>query len=165
MAALLDEPLVQKHVSCKKKCSACCHTQVSITSDEADLLVSKIADGVFVDIQRLSRLSTCENDSSEFYKINYLQRACPFLEDNGLCSVYDNRPSVCRSNHVVSDPSFCESTDGKERPVQLLNTYKADMVIMAQFKSSRENGALPVMIIKALNKLEKRTSNAIVNKA
>jgi len=38
------------------------------------------------------------------------------------------------------------------------------MIVMAFFKNSKENGALPKMLWKALKRLEKTKSNAVVNK-
>ena len=35
-------PVVKELVSCKKGCSFCCHTQVSVTEDEAKLLAEKV---------------------------------------------------------------------------------------------------------------------------
>lgn len=164
VAELFKDKVVSENVSCKQACSACCHTQVSITQDEADLLASEIVAGASVDLRRLRGLAEKGNDADEFYRTDYDQRACPFLGEDKLCQVYENRPSVCRTNHVVSDPKACETKDGSEQAVRLLNTHRADMVIMASFKHCKENGALPFMVWKALKRLGKRSSDAVVNK-
>ncbi len=156
--------MVKENVSCKSGCSACCHTQVSITSDEASLLVKQIVSGAEVDLRRLRLLADTGNNAEEFYKLSYEDRACPFLGAGDTCTVYENRPSVCRTNHVVSEPVLCETRDGQEQAVRLLNTHRADMIMMAFFKNSKENGALPKMLWKALKRLEKTNSNAVVNK-
>lgn len=164
MNELFKDDVISKNVTCKASCTACCHTQVSITQDEADLLAREITNGAQVDLKRMRNLSETGNDADLFYKTPYEERACPFLDDSGLCTVYENRPSVCRTNNVISDPAFCETKGGVEQPVRLLNTHKADMIIMASFKSNPENGALPQMVWKALKRLGKTTSNAIVKK-
>lgn len=110
-------------------------------------------------------LSETQNDANQFYLKDYKDRACPFLKEDGLCSVYESRPSVCRTNHVISDPVTCETREGVEQPVRLLNTYRADMIAMAGFMSSKENGALPFMVWNTLKRLEKLPSDAVVNKA
>jgi hypothetical protein len=44
--------------------------------------------------------------------------------------------------------------------VRLLNTHSADMAIMGAFQSSKENGALPFMLFKAIDRLlEKENEN------
>lgn len=42
-------PLVKSFSPCKKGCSACCHTQVSITEDEATLLAMRVDSGITID--------------------------------------------------------------------------------------------------------------------
>lgn len=37
---------------------------------------------------------------------------CPFLDDNGKCSVYQYRPIACSTFLVVSKPSMCENPEG-----------------------------------------------------
>ena len=54
---LFKDEAVTKNVSCKESCSACCHTQVSITSDEANLLVDEIVNGKKIDLRRLRLLA------------------------------------------------------------------------------------------------------------
>ncbi len=161
---LFDDDLVKENVSCKSGCAACCHTQVSITFDEAELLASKIVEGTEVDLRRLRKLADTQNNAEDFYRLSYEDRACPFLGDGNICSAYEDRPSVCRTNNVVSDPVLCETKDGNEKPVRLLNTHKADMIVMASFKNSKENGALPTMLWKALKRLRKSSSDAVVKK-
>lgn len=165
VSELFKDPVVARNVTCKEACSACCHTQVSVTSDEADLLASRVVQGAEVSISRLSNLSECKNDSDAFYLVDYEKRKCPFLGKDNLCTVYESRPAVCRTNHVVSAASACESKLGFENPVRLLNTHRADMIVMAAFKSNKVNGALPYMLVKALKKLEKSKTGAVVNKA
>lgn len=165
VSELFVDPVVKENVSCGKSCTACCHTQVSVTGDEANLLANEILTGAEVDLDRLQNLATAENDAHSFYLKDYDQRACPFLKDDGLCSVYESRPTVCRTNHVVSDPIACETKGGVELPVRLLNTYRADMIAMAAFINGKENGALAFMVWNTLKRLEKPIPNAVVNKA
>jgi Fe-S-cluster containining protein len=162
---LFSDPVVKENVTCKKSCSACCHTQVSVTSDEAELLASEVLNGSEVDLGRLRLLAEAGNESELFYQFSYEQRACPFLNSEGSCEVYENRPSVCRTNHVISEAELCETRDGVEKPVRLLNTFKADMIIMAAFKTSQENGSLPFMLWKALKRRSKSTNEQVVIKA
>jgi Fe-S-cluster containining protein len=162
---LFSDPVVSENVTCKKSCSACCHTQVSVTKDEAELLAKEVLQGTKVDIHRLRHLAEAGNESALFYKSSYEQRACPFLSQEGNCEVYENRPSVCRTNHVVSEAELCETRDGVEKPVRLLNTFKADMIIMASYKISQENGSLPFMLWKALKRQEQSKNDQVVIKA
>jgi uncharacterized protein len=158
MNLLFEDEIVQENVKCGKGCSFCCHTQVSVTRDEAELLAQRIIDGIDIDLERLYRQSKAENSSGEWYKMDHKTRACVFLGPEGECTVYEDRPSVCRTNNVVSDPANCSTEDGKEKSVRLLNTYASDMIIMAHFSNSKENGALPQMLFRSLDNRVQRQS-------
>ncbi len=142
-------PLIKEMSPCKEGCSACCHTQVSVTDDEAALLARRISEGVEIDLERLKLQVTAGDDDSAFYKMNFEERKCIFLGEDGGCRVYNDRPSVCRTNAVIGDASQCDTTNGIQR-TQLIKTPKADMVIYASFYNAKSSGALPHMVAKAL---------------
>ncbi len=166
LKTLFKDPLVKKHVSCEAGCTACCHTQVSVTNDEATLLARKILNKeADVNLGKLYIQGIAENEADEFYKIPYHMRACIFLNESGLCSVYDDRPAVCRTNNVVSDPVECSTEEGIEKPIRLLNTPTADMLIAGAFMASLENGTLQNMVWKALIRLkEARKDKKLANR-
>lgn len=147
---LFSDPAVQRNVSCRQGCSACCHTQVSVSDDEANLMHRLIEDGVEIDLNKLKKQSLASKSSATWYRLSYEDRGCIFLDENKSCKIYDNRPAVCRTNYVVGDPKDCSTEDGLEQSVRLLNTYEADMVIMAGFSQCKENGALPDLLYKLI---------------
>lgn len=148
---LFRDASVEKHVSCKKGCTACCYTQVSVTEDEALVLAEKVKKSVRIDFDLLERQAIIGDDPKQWYQLSHEDRRCVFLDDSGSCKVYESRPSVCRTNYVVSDPKYCSTKEGKPQPVNLLKTYRADMVIAAQYTQSKRNGALPSMLVSALS--------------
>lgn len=143
---VLANPTAQANVKCKKGCSACCHTQVSITDDEAEVLATLVKEGHAIDRERLNLQALVSEQASMFYKLDYEDRKCVFLNSKGECSIYENRPSVCRSNLSLSEPSQCSTEDGIEKPQRLLLTEKADMVIIAAFATSKKTGSLPKLL-------------------
>lgn len=146
LAQLFENPVVAEHVTCKKGCNACCHTQVSATGDEAELLIERIMDGLDVDLKRLAKQSQAGNLASKWYQLPYEDRRCIFLNDDGACKAYNDRPSVCRTNNVFSDPTLCETRNGQEQSIRILNTEKADMAMMGGYMASDNNGALPHLL-------------------
>ena len=159
LATLFEDPLVSKYVSCKKGCSFCCHGQVSVTEDEADVLADKIIeDEASIDIRRLGIQSKAKNKAVDWYKISFQDRRCVFLDEAGQCSIYKDRPSVCRTNFVVNNPQDCSTEDGIEKPLRMLKTHDADMIVMAHFIYNKVNGSLPYMLVQSLhNKLSKKS--------
>ena len=148
---VFEDTSVKNFVSCRKGCSACCHTQVSVTQDEAKLLANLVTKGMFVDLYTLRQQAEAGNRSDTWYGLSHNQRRCPFLGSNNECRVYADRPSVCRTNYVVSEPKLCSTEDGTEKPIRLLKTDKANMIMAAHFLANEVNGALPKMLWDALD--------------
>ncbi len=146
MNELFKDPSVNLLTACKKGCAACCHTQVSVTSDEAEVLAGKIIDGHPINWANLHIQQNAGTDFDQFMQISYQQRKCVFLNEQDMCSIYDDRPSVCRTNAVVGTSEQCQSDDGQMRSQNILNTHKADMVLMGAFMHSQENGVMANMI-------------------
>lgn len=148
------DPLVQKFSPCKLGCTGCCHTQVSVTEDEGKLLAEKVKNGtVQIDLDSLRRQMKAGNDSKEFFAIPYEQRRCVFLNDSGGCSVYHDRPSVCRTNAVLGNSDQCDTQNGPQSQ-RLVKTTQGDLVIYAAFMQSKNNGALPYILARELELLD-----------
>lgn len=160
--AVFAHPIVQKLSPCKSGCSGCCHTQVSITEDEADLLISRINDGIKIDYSALYKQMQSGNSSEDFYKLSYDERKCVFLGSENNCQVYKDRPSVCRTNAVLGEASQCSTVQGlnPNQSQRLINTPQADMAIIGSFMSSKESGMLAHIIGKKLFK-NKSISEAV----
>jgi Fe-S-cluster containining protein len=142
---VFSHPLVMQFSPCKVGCDACCHTQVSVTADEAELLVQKINSGLDIPIERLRKQMSAGNDSSLYFNIPYFDRRCVFLSEEGSCRVYEDRPSVCRSNAVLGDADQCDTSEAI-KPTRLIRTPKSDMVTYASFLQAKESGALPFLL-------------------
>lgn len=147
---VFNHPLVKQMSPCKKGCSACCHTQVSVTDDEAEVLVLRIKEGLEVDLDRLRLQFAAKNDSDQYYRMKFQDRKCVFLDDQGSCRVYNDRPSVCRTNAVIGESSQCDTTVSIQE-TRLVRTPKSDMAVFASFLFARSSGTLPYMIGKRLD--------------
>ncbi len=119
-----------KRVSCRKGCSACCRAQpVPVTPAEAYALLrlvealpearqSAIRQRFAERVQRLreagllevyrDRVATTTADEARGIAERYFRLAleCPFLEDDA-CSIYPDRPFVCRQYLVTSPAQRC----------------------------------------------------------
>jgi hypothetical protein len=144
-----SHPLVKELSPCKQGCSACCHTQVSITQDEAELLAHRVQQGIGVDMQKLEIQALAGNDSDAYFDLSFEDRRCVFLDDQGSCRVYEDRPSVCRTNVVLGDANQCDTSNGFS-DTRLVLTPKSDMAIYGSFHVSALSGTLPYMLYKTL---------------
>jgi Fe-S-cluster containining protein len=150
---VLNNPVAKDRIACGKGCSLCCHTQVSITGDEAELLADKIISGdIEINFELLRKQAKVKNDSDLWYKLSHQERQCVFLNKDKLCSVYNDRPKVCHTNMALDTSKQCSTEDGKEKPIRMLITEEADMALMAGYIHAKSNGALPYMLAKALSK-------------
>ncbi len=147
-------PLVKELSGCKAGCTGCCHTQVSITEDEAELLARIVNDGLKIDRAQLQKQMNAGNKSEDFYKLSYESRKCVFLGSNNLCLVYEDRPSVCRTNAVLGDSSQCSTENGydEKKTLRLVKTSQSDMAIIGSFQVSNNSGTLALMLGKILLK-------------
>lgn len=147
---VFNHPLVMQFSPCTRGCTACCHTQVSVTDDEALLLVNRIKGGVTINEDHLRKQMSPGNDGEKYFQLSYENRRCIFLDEHGACRVYEDRPSVCRTNAVIGEASQCDTSQGP-RPTRLIKTAKSDMAIYGSFYFAKESGTLPFMVGKLLN--------------
>jgi Fe-S-cluster containining protein len=152
--SVFSHPVITKFSPCKIGCSGCCHTQVSVTEDEAELLASHISAGLKIDFQALQKQMQTENDFGEFFKLSYEERRCVFLGANDACQVYKDRPSVCRTNAVLGDAEQCSTKENsnQQEALRLIKTDQADMAIFASFAATASSGTLHSMVGKQLQK-------------
>ncbi|MGZ3303752.1 MAG: YkgJ family cysteine cluster protein [Isosphaeraceae bacterium] len=123
-----------KRISCRAGCGACCRQLVPITKIEARYLAelvdsmpeprqSEIRSRFAEVIRRLEEAGILETlrhpewvlpETKEKLGLTYfgLGIPCPFLE-NESCSIYENRPLVCREYLVTSPPEHCANPAGK----------------------------------------------------
>ncbi len=131
IAKISIEEMAEKKtpVMCKKGCSACCKYMVSLSAPEAFAIRNKImemetAEGRQTLEQTLNvsrtileefpiffneeQSETDDQDAALSKWYSSLNIECPFLsEENGQCSIYEERPIVCREHMVMSDPKRC----------------------------------------------------------
>lgn len=101
-------------VACTAKCSGCCHTNISITSDEAELLADHVRAGMPIDREKMARQAAVgEMDFPAWKELSYEQRGCVFLAEDGDCRVYQDRPGVCRKWFAPKPhaPKECSNLD------------------------------------------------------
>ena len=101
-----------ERVSCKKGCHSCCYNLVKASLAEGVAVAAHLLErGTFEkhrpQLEKTAALtdSFVDNDDASF---RYLatKTPCAFLED-GECSIYELRPSACRTYFVASDPQNC----------------------------------------------------------
>jgi len=102
---------LEPYMACKPGCSACCHMNTMIYEHEAIRLAE-------VTGRKMVRLPYRPLNQIALDGDKFDGEPCPFLVEN-KCSVYDDRPLVCRTHHSLrNDASQCSMTlaDNYVRP-------------------------------------------------
>ena len=105
-------------IACRSGCSFCCTNWVAATAPEV-IYVLKAIHGDRIQKVRASAVDMAETTSGKTPEERRVMiTPCPLLE-SGTCSIYDNRPLVCRTA-VSNDVSVCErvyvNASGEEIP-------------------------------------------------
>lgn len=119
-----------REVSCAKGCGACCRHLVHLSPAEAVSIMEVVEampterraaiEGRFVEVrarlsaagflERLLGIAALDPHDYDQFALDYFRLgiACPFLEDEA-CSIYADRPMICREYLVTSDPVHCSN--------------------------------------------------------
>lgn len=160
--ALIDEQVeASSHIktTCQKGCGACCHLEVEITRDDAEVLANSLH-SVVINRQDLRRLSTRERLDSEWTKGYVASNRCVFLGSDNACTNYENRPAVCRKHSVVSPVEECEKSGGN--PVPKLMPMAEIILSAAISQEGNDFAALPKMLQKILDERLQQQDHEIV---
>lgn len=99
-------------IFCDKGCRECCNLAVNCTFTEALRIVETLPEARVARVKEhagLLRRHIHEATDLKGYLRLHRQKIgfCPFLEDNGSCSVYKERPFSCRSLLATKESSWC----------------------------------------------------------
>lgn len=146
--------------SCKKGCGACCHLEVQITSDDADVLRESLSDGLKIDFHRLRELSERKTRDVLWRAGATPMNRCVFLGADNACRNYENRPAVCRKVLVSSPPELCEIVGANPEPIMI---PMAEIILSAALSiEGTKFGSLATMLQASLdqaNTLEDQNEN------
>ena len=131
-AAVKREAHGGRRVSCHEGCAACCRLLVVVSTTEARALVNAIESlpqprrarlrECFDSVRRrldetglldkVSAIASLDPGSRSDLARQYLDQRidCPFLE-NERCSIYEQRPLICREHMVTSAAEWCTNAD------------------------------------------------------
>jgi len=135
-------------ISCRAGCSGCCHYEVEVTEDEAEILKMIVQEGYPVDRERLSEQAARQRQGVEWQRLGHQQNRCVFLGATGGCNIYESRPAICRKHLVTSPASACLTAGAPVAPVQVL---MAEILLSAAASiEGTATGSLPRMLHSAL---------------
>lgn len=109
--ALIDEQNVhhaEVAVTCQKGCAYCCHLEVEITEDDAELVADAIINGkLSYDAEKLQAQAARADKADIWLKGAIAENRCIMLDASGSCRIYEHRPSTCRKHAVLGPAKDC----------------------------------------------------------
>jgi Fe-S-cluster containining protein len=157
---IIESELYDKtDISCSKGCGICCNQLVPLTIPEVFFLndlVKSFSHKKLVKINHrfsktieliqnaglLEELRNPRKNSDIDIAYFHLKTACPFLED-GICSIYQSRPFICREYYVTSDTKYCSNLEmDKIQKIKITRNIGALIAALA----ARLHGLQPVPI-------------------
>ena len=126
--------------SCLKGCHYCCYHPIQLSHVEINNIKKKylIANPKRLEVQKTNIGKGLRSDNP----ISYKDRACVYLNDTGTCSVYQDRPLICRLTHVQSNPEHCH-WENKDKPIEHLPVTKAALLVAAFYMGHTEIDYIP----------------------
>ncbi|MBC7371786.1 MAG: YkgJ family cysteine cluster protein [Bdellovibrionaceae bacterium] len=98
--------------SCFKGCSHCCHLEVEVTNYETEILQGILMAGHPIDRVRLTLQGHRKLQDSAWRNLKKkAENRCVFLGADEACSIYEDRPVMCRRHSVTSNPQHCADLD------------------------------------------------------
>ncbi|MGC9141230.1 MAG: YkgJ family cysteine cluster protein [Caldimicrobium sp.] len=104
----LEETISKYPLACAPGCNLCCTTKIYATSLEAKYLLEGLSNEISLNLnvnkEELPRPRFTHNQLALLYysgeepplEEEREVQACPFLDERGLCKVYERRPLMCR---------------------------------------------------------------------
>jgi len=121
--------VIQPFTPCRKGCSACCHNPAVISEMDAML----IAESTGASVAKPARVFevTAGAEARQAFFSRYAGVPCAFLRD-GACTIYENRPVVCRVQHSIEDtPRACDD-GGQPAAVDFTVLYVSEVRMMGR---------------------------------
>ena len=124
--SLRARPPTRVSIACGKGCSYCCYGFVGILPPEAFRLADAVRAGKSGKLDTVAVRSRCVplRGLGPGDRVGR-QLPCPLLGEGGICSVYDERPLVCRQATSLSRPACIEEFEGHDGGVEVSTVHLA----------------------------------------
>lgn len=127
------------NTSCTGKCSFCCHSNILVSHDEGIHIRTIVKQrNIIPNSERLKKQK--KSESIHYKDLSWSDKACSLLSDpdeNGdrQCTIYDERPIICRTHNSTEDPINCDRSEDDEKPVHEIKIVFLDALLTASIVS------------------------------
>jgi Fe-S-cluster containining protein len=138
---LIKQAKLFEKATCNKGCSFCCHDSIIVSKMEIEHIKKVVAEkGITPNRERLAKQKL--NNKS----IKWADKACSLLSEpdqNGkrICTIYEDRPMICRSHNSREDPKFCNKSEFPNKGIQEGRILEIDALAMSMILADVPKGA------------------------
>jgi Fe-S-cluster containining protein len=107
---MIESSNIKQFIQCgRQQCSFCCHDKIMGPLSEI-VYISNLVKKKGIKVNK-SVIQTEENWNTLTFK----EKACPLLDEDGRCSIYENRPLICRAHNISlgEDIEKCKRLNGE----------------------------------------------------
>jgi len=139
----LQRPDYKEQLTCGsvKNCSMCCHDSIPMGMVEGRIMKKFIVDN---NIPFNKERVILQNNNA---LLKWEDKACPLLGDEvdgtRLCTIYENRPLICRTHNSGSHPSVCLPDNELNKVEVMISAVMALTFIAYDLESPRAEGEVP----------------------
>lgn len=126
----IDRTKMFEKATCNSSCSFCCHDSIFVSHSEAEHIKQVVkSKSVVPNADRIAKQKSGD-------EIKWIDKACPLLMDEDAagerkCSIYEDRPLICRAHNSTEDPKFCNKEEFPGRTISELKNVLVDGILMA----------------------------------
>ena len=114
---LASDAVRSKKIDCGAGCDHCCYQSVEVSIPEAILVALQVADPADPRYAKVLEMADATADLSPGERASY-RYPCAFLVDH-RCSVYENRPLLCRATMSPSAKGCRDVMEGKTKVLEI----------------------------------------------
>lgn len=141
--SLKKTKLIEKTSCLGSKCSFCCHDTIYVSQDEGDYIKKIVAEkGITPNADRINKQKQANPN------IKWIDKACPLLLDEDesgqrKCSIYEDRPLICRTHNSTEDPKFCNKEEFPGRTISELKAVMIEGLVMSSMIAGNKDYTSP----------------------
>ena len=140
-------------IACEAKCSHCCSFPVHCPPQTIEYIARHIETNFSK--EEINNLIVAFHKNIKDRKAPYYRAVCPFLDEENFCTIYEQRPLVCRW-FTSPDSTLCERSVYSGEPITQQQTqhriYQLANSALALTAKDKENENVQVEFIPAILK-------------
>lgn len=150
---IIDKSKLKEKTSCNSSCSFCCHDTIYVSHDEGEHIKNVIKEkGIVPNADRINKQKHANPN------MKWIDKACPLLSQENekgerLCSIYEDRPLICRTHNSTEEPKFCDRKTYPGRSTGELKIVLLESVVMSSMISGNKPGTKEEDCLVALHEI------------